>query len=210
MTYLYLDESGDLGFDFSKKQTSKYFIITIIAVKNINIVEKIVKKVFKTFTQKQRQKRTNGLHCYYEDEQTRKILFNLVANADIQIFCVYLNKKKISVGKELQKHFLYNYITNVIIDRFVDLQEINNQETIFLTASKRESNKYLNKIFVEDIVKNRIEERFTLQIKPAQEDKGLQIVDFVSWAIFRNFEFNDDSYFNIFKNNILEINALYK
>lgn len=28
--YIYLDESGDLGFDFRKKGTSKHFIITVL------------------------------------------------------------------------------------------------------------------------------------------------------------------------------------
>ena len=32
MAYIFLDESGDLGFDFSKKNTSKVFIITLQAV----------------------------------------------------------------------------------------------------------------------------------------------------------------------------------
>ena len=36
MIHLYLDESGCLGFDFSKKKTSKNFTITILATKDSN------------------------------------------------------------------------------------------------------------------------------------------------------------------------------
>jgi len=208
MKYLYLDESGDLGFDFSKKQTSKYFIITIIAVNNTNVVEKIVKKVFKSFTDKQKKKRNGGLHCHYEDEQTRKKLLSLVESSEIQIFCVFLDKEKTVIGKEMEKHILYNYITNVIIERFLTSQTINNQDSIFLTASKWESNKQFNQTFLEEVTKNVPSDKFSMQIKPAQEDKGLQIVDFVSWAIFRNLEFNDSSYINIFKDKIKEISTL--
>ncbi|MEK6700308.1 MAG: hypothetical protein AABZ10_14850 [Nitrospirota bacterium] len=32
MLYLYLDESGDLGFDFFAKKPSKYFTVTVLAV----------------------------------------------------------------------------------------------------------------------------------------------------------------------------------
>jgi hypothetical protein len=32
MLYLYLDESGDLGFDFKHKIPSKYFTITILCL----------------------------------------------------------------------------------------------------------------------------------------------------------------------------------
>ncbi|GBR73621.1 hypothetical protein NO1_0963, partial [Candidatus Termititenax aidoneus] len=35
MWYLYLDESGDLGFDFKRKTTSKYFTITILCFEGV-------------------------------------------------------------------------------------------------------------------------------------------------------------------------------
>ncbi|MCP4482785.1 MAG: DUF3800 domain-containing protein [bacterium] len=47
--YIYLDESGDLGFDFSKEKTSKYFIITLLCVASKRSLDKIVKNIFKTF-----------------------------------------------------------------------------------------------------------------------------------------------------------------
>jgi hypothetical protein len=28
MSYIFIDESGDLGFDFTKPKTSRYFLIT--------------------------------------------------------------------------------------------------------------------------------------------------------------------------------------
>ncbi len=208
MISLYLDESGDLGFDFSKNQTSKYFIITVIAVKNTNIVDKIVKKVFKSFTDKQKKKRNGSLHCHYEDEQTRKKLLSLIECSEIQIFCVFLDKEKSAIGKEMEKHCLYNYITTVIIDRFLTSQTIDNQESVFLSASKWESNKHFNKTFLEEVAKNVTNDKFSMQIKPAQDEKGLQIADFVSWAIFRNLEYKDSSYMDIFKSKIKEIRHL--
>jgi hypothetical protein len=36
MWYLYLDESGDLGFDFVNKRPSKFFTIAILAVSGID------------------------------------------------------------------------------------------------------------------------------------------------------------------------------
>ena len=37
----------------------------------------------------------------------------------------------------------------------------------------------------------------------------LQAVDFVSWAIFRKYEYGDDSYYNLIKNKIVEENPLF-
>ena len=44
MAYIYLDESGDLGFDFNKKKTSKNFVVTCLFIENRKPIEKIVKK----------------------------------------------------------------------------------------------------------------------------------------------------------------------
>lgn len=35
MLYLYLDESGDLGFDFFAKKPSRFFTVTILAIKGV-------------------------------------------------------------------------------------------------------------------------------------------------------------------------------
>ena len=44
MSYIFLDESGDLGFS---RRSSKWFILTIILTNNHRRVEKSVKKVHK-------------------------------------------------------------------------------------------------------------------------------------------------------------------
>lgn len=54
MAYIFLDESGDLGFDFKKDKTSKFFVITCLFVNNATSVEKSIKKIFKNFTAKER------------------------------------------------------------------------------------------------------------------------------------------------------------
>jgi hypothetical protein len=32
--YIFMDESGDLGFDFTKKATTKYFVMTFVYERN--------------------------------------------------------------------------------------------------------------------------------------------------------------------------------
>lgn len=44
MFYIFLDESGDLGFN-PKKKNSKYFVITALFAENKKPLEKIVKRV---------------------------------------------------------------------------------------------------------------------------------------------------------------------
>lgn len=39
--------------------------------------------------------------------------------------------------------------------------------------------------------------------------KGLQVVDFLSWAIFRKYEHGDDYFYNMIKNLIVEESSLF-
>jgi hypothetical protein len=48
-----------------------------------------------------------------------------------------------------------------------------------------------------------------IEIKTPAEEKSLQAVDFVSWAIFRKLEFGDDTYYNYIKKKIVEEDSLY-
>ncbi|MEW6618278.1 MAG: DUF3800 domain-containing protein [bacterium] len=52
MLYLYLDESGDLGFDFVNKRPSKYFTIAILVVKGYEENRLLLKVVKKTLSRR--------------------------------------------------------------------------------------------------------------------------------------------------------------
>jgi len=59
--YLYLDESGDLGFDFENKSPSQYFTITILAlrtpVNNRSLINAVKKTLRRKLTPKGKRKR---------------------------------------------------------------------------------------------------------------------------------------------------------
>jgi hypothetical protein len=58
MIYLYLDESGDLGFDFVNKKPSKYFTILIVMVKTITDNKNLSLAVKKTLARKLNPRRS--------------------------------------------------------------------------------------------------------------------------------------------------------
>ena len=49
MSYIYIDESGDLG---TKSGSSKYFVMVAIKVKDSKKLDKIIKKTRRTFRKK--------------------------------------------------------------------------------------------------------------------------------------------------------------
>ncbi len=212
MAFIFLDESGDLGFDFTKNKTSKFFVISFLFVKNKDSVERVVKKIFKSFTVLERKFHHGCLHCHKETPKVRSQLLNLLNEKDVSIMSIYLNKKKVYTKFHDEKHILYNYVTNILIDRIYTKKLISTEEKIHLVASRRETNKFLNKNF-KDYLESRINEKHKLsiniEIKAPHEEKCLQVADFVCWSIFRKIEHRDESYYNLIKQKIVEISPLF-
>jgi len=215
MPYIFLDESGDLGFDFSKRKTSKHFVVTFLFVKDKEkkLIEKIVKKTFKSFTKKEIKHHFGSLHAYKEKPKTRTRLLNFLNQRDISIITIYLKKDRVYTNLQDEKQVLYNYITNILLDRVFTKKLIPFNRKIQLIASRRETNKFFNqnfKNYLENQVKNNHKINFEVKIKTPSQEKCLQVVDFACWAIFRKYEKGDDYYYNIFKQKIVEENPLFK
>lgn len=212
MAYIFMDESGDLGFSFSKKGTSQYFVITLLFTDNKRALEKIVKKTFLDLPLKVREKHPGCLHATQEKPPTRIKLLSRLNQLDISIITIYLNKKKVYTKLHDEKHVLYNYVTNILLDRVYTKKLIPTLDTIELIASQRETNKFLNANF-KQYLQSQIEQnhkiKISITITPSHSEKGLQAVDFACWAIYRRIERGDDSYSNLIQGKIIEEKPLF-
>lgn len=212
MAYIYLDESGDLGFDFTKARTTKYFIVTFLFAVEKKPIDNSVKKIFRGFPPKQIKVHPGVLHAVKESPKTRQKLLNELARLDISILSIYLNKAKVYTKLQDEKQVLYNFVTNILLDRIMTKKLIPTKDPITLVASRRETNKFLNdnfKNYLETQVKTNHKLKIQIEIKTPSQEKGLQAVDFASWAIFRKREYDDESYFNIIKGKIVEESPLF-
>lgn len=52
MAFIFMDESGDLGFDFNKSKTSQYFVMAFLISENEHCLNKIVAQTFKSISKK--------------------------------------------------------------------------------------------------------------------------------------------------------------
>ncbi|PIP27820.1 MAG: hypothetical protein COX29_04415 [Candidatus Moranbacteria bacterium CG23_combo_of_CG06-09_8_20_14_all_35_22] len=211
MAYIFLDESGDLGFTFGKK-SSKYFVITFMFVENKGPIEKVIKKVARNLSKKELKRYVGVLHACKEKPKTRiKILSNLNSK-DIAVISIYLNKRKVYTKLQDEKHVLYNYVTNILLDRLFTKKLISINSPIFMIASRRETNKFLNKNFKDYLktqVKNNHKLDIHIEIKPPSSEKCLQAVDFICWAIYQKRENNDKKYFDLIKQKVVEESPLF-
>lgn len=212
MAYIFLDESGNLGFDFTRSKTSEYFIVTLLFVENKDSIEKSVKKIFKSFTPKERKFHHGTLHAYKETSKTRNKLLVELSKKDMSVISLYLNKKKVHTRLQETKHALYNYVTNILLDRLYTKHLVPINQQICLIASRRETNKFLNdnfKSYLKRQVQNNHKLDIEIKIMAPHSEKSLQAVDMLCWAIFRKHEHGDNSYYDVIKQKIVEERPLF-
>ena len=211
MSYFFLDESGDLGFNFSKSKTSKVFIVACLFTTNKRAIEKIIKKTHSEL-QKKYKRRFGVLHAAKEKPITRQRLLKRLNKKEISIMTIYLNKKKVYTRLRDEKQVVYNYVANILLDRIYTRKLISSSSKIELIASKRETNKFLNenfKNYLNTQLKNYHKIDIEVIIKTPFEEKSLQAIDFISWAIYRKYEYGDEDYYNLIKSKIIEENPLF-
>lgn len=204
MAYIFLDESGDLGFNFDNKGTTKNFVITCLFVKDKKRIEKIIKRTHSEL-KKKTKRRIGMLHCYREKPATRKRLLKRVSKENCKIMIIRLNKKKVFTKIKKEKPVLYNNVTNTLLSKIYFKRLLNKGEKLYFIASKRETSKFLNqnfKKYITDNIKKSHGIDIEVLIKTPSEEKSLQAVDFVSWSVFRKYEHSDSSYYEIIKNKI--------
>ncbi|MBI3443489.1 DUF3800 domain-containing protein [Candidatus Woesebacteria bacterium] len=211
MAFIFLDESGDLGFD-PRKKNSRYFLVTILSTGNKREIEKIVKKVHTTLRKKVKRLSGGILHAYKEKPITRIRVLKKIADTECVVMTIYLNKAKVYTNLKEEKHVLYNYVTNILLDRIMSRKLVDTKLELVLVASKKETNKFLNenfKNYLQTQVNKKHGLKLKIEIRMPSEEKSLQAVDFVSWAIFRKYEHGDDTYYNLIKSKVIEENPLF-
>lgn len=208
MAYIFLDESGDLGFG---PKSSRWFIFTIVLTNNHRKIEKIIKNIRKGLKKKYKLKE---LHAYHADAITKhRMLDKLSELKDLKILCIILNKKKVYVDLQNQKNYLYNYTANILLDRLHNRNLIKTDEPISLYIDQKDTNKFIRDNFEKYLKDNLMQRgnsgRIEIKIKPSHTEKCLQAVDFISWAIFRKYERGDYEYYEKIKSKIIEEKLLF-
>ncbi len=141
MLYLYLDESGDLGFDFVNKKPSKFFVVTILAVKGNEANRCLINGVKKTLRRKLNPKKKRK-RIVEEIKGTKTVIdvkeyfYHQISGLDFGIYSIILNKKRVFQYLMNDKSRVYNYIARQVLDR-IPYEDA--QERIVLTIDKSKS-----------------------------------------------------------------------
>lgn len=208
--YLYLDESGDLGFD-PEKRSSKYFVITILVCLSDRVRREIRKSVKRTIKNKinKKKKRLNApeLKGTNSNLSVKKYFLRNIKDENWQVYSLILNKRRMDQVElsNLNKKRFYNLLSRVLLEELKPLfKGVRERVELIIDKSKnkteiKEFNRYLE---------NHLEALLPLNVPlkiyhlHSFRTSELQAVDLFSWGIFRKFESYDVEWYNCFSNKI--------
>lgn len=190
MNYIYIDESGDLG------KGSKYFIIGAIIVDDYIKLERSITKIRRKF------KKELGNFQEIKGNKTKnfiiKKLLTKVNSLNSEIFIIVFDKKdkyKINykndfnvlydiIASELAKEIKITKSTLIIVDICKPKKKlVNNFNQRFLDKINNSKNHQINIIHQNSI-----------------NQKGLQVIDVIVWAVFQYMEHNNSEFIDLIEN----------
>ena len=197
MSYIYIDESGDLG---TKKVSSKYFVIAAIKVENSKKLEKIIKKTRRDFKKKMlTSNEVKGGNLPYDLKI--KILKKL-KNMDYEVFIIVFDKEnryKIGYGDNKKAY-------DILSSRLAKLINIDKPTFIFIDKSKNKQEEIdnFNELFLNNL--NNIKKQpIKIEHADSMHYKGLQMADLISWSTFQNFENDNHEFLDMIKNKVVKL-----
>jgi len=209
MWYLYLDESGDLGFDFVNKKPSKFFTITILALSCHDANRQLIKAVRTTLRRKlnyskNKKRQIQELKGTGTTLEIKNYFFKKIENIKFGIYSITLNKKRVFNQLTKDKSRVYNYIARKVLDAIPF--EKNNNDRIELVIDKSMAKPEIIEFnsYIRRQLEGRLPPSVPLDIYHwlSHEHCGIQAADLFCWGIFQKYEKQNSEWIDVFKNKI--------
>ena len=192
MLYLYLDESGDLGFDFITKKPSKYFVVTILYIDGQQNNRFLINQVKKTLARKLNPKNKSHriikeLKGYGTTLEIKKYFYKKIQSLDFKIFSVILDKKKI-LQVVLKKDRIYNYTAHRVL-KSIEFEKIQNAVIELMVDKSKTKPEIIDfNTYIREQIQGRINPKIPLNIYhwDSQRNYGLQACDVFCGEFFKN------------------------
>lgn len=192
MNYIFIDESGDLGF---KSSSSNYFIIVAISVTNPKRLDNLVKNTYRKY--KRRIYKSNELKATKTPDDIKRDIILKLQKIDYNVFAIVFDKSNVyKLDFQNDKNILYD----VLASKLANMIEITEKTVIIVDKNK---NKIQIKKFNQSFKKNLNNlKNYPISFIHANSInyKGLQIADLLSWSIYQKYENENDEFEKLIKN----------
>ncbi|MCB4791366.1 MAG: DUF3800 domain-containing protein [Elusimicrobia bacterium] len=209
MIYLYLDESGDLGFDFINKKPSRFFVVTILAVQGEDARRRITIGVKRTLRRKlnpasKRQRMVEELKGTDTTFEVKQYFLRQIKDAKFSIYSIVLNKKRVYEYLLKDKSRVYNWVARLLLDN-VNISGAQTRVMLVLDKCKGKREIEDFNTYIRSQLQARINPKIPLDIRhlDSLQECCLQACDMFAWGIFRKYERRDNKWWNVFKEKVV-------
>jgi hypothetical protein len=215
MWSLYLDESGDLGFDFVTRKPTKFFTVCILAVRGHESNRALMVAVRRTIRNKllparKSQQGVLELKANSASLSLKKYFYQHLSQVHFEIYALTLDKMRSWERLSQERVRIYDYMTGLLLEQ-VPLEKAKERVDFVLDRSM---SKFEIKGFNDSVIRqlqSRIDPKVPLHIRhrSSHEVEGLQAADLFAWGIHRKHEQKDREWFGCFAS-MVKYDQLYK
>lgn len=195
--YVYIDESGDLGFHPEKSST--HLIVTALFVSDPLKLDRIIKNVRRNTFKKEIKKSSEIKGSKLNETIIKRLLVKLNEIQDIKIIYIIAEKRNLKTefnGKN--KNEYYNLIAGEIA-KHIPFEETELEIRIDKSKNKKELRDEFNEYFIE-IFDSHSSCRITGNVIHHSDSKiwsGLQFADLLSWSEYQKIVFNKNEFISL-------------
>lgn len=183
MTFLYIDESGDLGF---KKTGSEYFVITCVKIddEKTNLAFRRIPQKVRLRKLSKKYKETPELKFSNSSEIIRNGFLTRAAMLNIEVYSLIIKKEH--TKKDLQENLpiLYNYLINVLLEKPLAKVDRNFELTVCLDKCMSPSQRNNFEAYTKTKFLGRFMTipKISISHENSRSNGGLQALDFICGA----------------------------
>lgn len=203
--FIFLDESGDLGFNFENKSPSVYFVITVLVAENFSLFKTAIKRTLKKINHKNKRRIVKELKGFNTTLDIKRYFYNLLCEDDSwYLHTIVLDKRRL-LNSELinNKERLYNILSKTVLEG-IDIINHSNLVHLYMDRSKTTAEIQLFDMYIKSNLEILMPRNAKLNIEHlnSESNAGLQVVDMFCYGIARKYELGDNIWYNLFQNKI--------
>ncbi|STX81699.1 Protein of uncharacterised function (DUF3800) [Legionella busanensis] len=211
--YIFLDESGDLGFNFDKNN-SKYFCITLLVCHDSNTFFSFKTAIRRTLVEKLNQKKTKNKISELKGSNTTAAIkqyfyrqLEKFSHQNWGIYSIVVDKVHLysQISDVIEPHRLYNLLCHEIIDK-VDFSFSDKHIQLIVDKCKGKRERSVFDYFLKTNLEPKLPLNVSLNIlhELSHNNFGLQAVDLFCYGIVRKHALSDLGWYEAFSSRIIE------
>jgi hypothetical protein len=191
---IFLDESGDLGFDFENKRPSSHFVITLLVCDGREVVQGMGVAIRRTLKNKLNHKKAERKVRELKGSETalpiKEYFVRHCPDTGWRLYSVTLNKQRVASHLKTRdgRKKLYNFLSRFLIEKIPFREDLSDVTLVVDKCKNTNEMKDFNQ-YIENHMQALLplECRLYISHEQSHQNPGLQAVDMFCWGFARKY-----------------------